>query len=148
MYTTGAERQEGLQLPALEVYKIGLPNPKGPCISGFGKITLLQIQGFSFEICWESASGGGGAKRIVQFFGGERTIECPLQSQFWRHQKVGFVWSVPVFSKAGREQTGGGNVSEVGGSKTVFWGGVLWYVFPSPECSPPPFFCFLNLEGA
>ena len=27
-----------------------------------------------------------------------------------------------------------------GGSKTVFWGGVLWYVFPSPEFSTPPLF--------
>ena len=43
----------------------------------------------------------GGAKRVARFFfwgGGKRTMECPLQSQFWRPQKVGFVWSVPVSS--------------------------------------------------
>ena len=43
----------------------------------------------------------GGAKRIVRFWGGggKRTTKCPLQNQFWRPQKVGFVWSVPVSSK-------------------------------------------------
>ena len=42
-----------------------------------------------------------GAKRIVRFWGGggSLTIKCPLQSQFWRPQKMGFVWSVPVSSK-------------------------------------------------
>ena len=43
------------------------------------------------------------AKRIVRFFGGggggKRTIESALQNQFWRAQKVGLVWSVPVPSK-------------------------------------------------
>ena len=43
---------------------------------------------------------GGGAKRIVAILGGgKRTIKHPLQNQFWRPQKVGFVWSVPVSSK-------------------------------------------------
>ena len=42
----------------------------------------------------------GGQKRIVRFWGGgKRTIKQPLQNQFWRPQKVGFVWSVPVSSK-------------------------------------------------
>ena len=31
--------------------------------------------------------------------GGKRTIECALQNQFWRPQKVGFAWSVPVSFK-------------------------------------------------
>ena len=49
---------------------------------------------------WEFAKGG--AKRIVRFWGGgKRTIKHPLQNQFWRPQKVGFVWSVPVSSKEG-----------------------------------------------
>ena len=49
---------------------------------------------------WEIARGGGGAKRIVRFlfWGGEGTVECPPQNQFWRLQKVEFVWSVPVSS--------------------------------------------------
>ena len=43
---------------------------------------------------------GGGAKRIVRLGGGGRTIKCPPpQNQFWRPQKMGFVWSVPVSSK-------------------------------------------------
>ena len=40
----------------------------------------------------------GGAKRIVRFWGGKCTIKCPLQNQFWRPQKMGFIWSVPVSS--------------------------------------------------
>ena len=31
--------------------------------------------------------------------GGKGTRKCPLQTQFWRPQKVGIVWSVPVSSK-------------------------------------------------
>ena len=45
---------------------------------------------------------GGGAKRIVRFWGGgggKRTIKHPLQNQFWRPQWDLFVWSVPVSSK-------------------------------------------------
>ena len=45
---------------------------------------------------WEFAKGGG-AKRIVRFCGGgavKCTIKCPLQTQFWRPQKVAVVWSV------------------------------------------------------
>ena len=40
--------------------------------------------------------GGGATKRIVRFWGGEYTIEHALQNQFWRAQKVGLLWSVPV----------------------------------------------------
>ena len=35
---------------------------------------------------------------------------------------------------------GGGNRIISGGVQNRFWGGVLWYVFPSPEFFPP--FCF------
>ena len=59
----------------------------------------------------------GVAKRIVRFGGGKRTIKCPLQTQFWRPQKVGFVWSVPLFLV--RRMT----LCEQRG-----WGGALWYV--------------------
>ena len=53
----------------------------------------------------------GGQNVSCDFDRGERTIECPLQNQFWRPQKVGFVWSVPVSSKEDdRARTkGGGN---------------------------------------
>ena len=45
----------------------------------------------------------------------------------------------PLRNMRGRKQTGGGqNVPLVGGSKTVFWGGVLDFFFlPSPEFSTP-----------
>ena len=55
------------------------------------------------EKCWEFAKGGGGGKTYRCDFGGggggKRAIKHPLQNQFWRPQKVGFVWSVPVSSK-------------------------------------------------
>ena len=79
----------------------------------------------------------------MRFWGGKRTIECPLQNHFWRPQKVGFVWSVPVSSKGvtWREQIGGGGERIIsGGVQNCFRGGVLWYVFPSPEFSTPPLF--------
>ena len=47
---------------------------------------------------WEFAKGGG-QNVSCDFWGGKRTIKHPLQNQFWRPQKVGFVWSVPVSSK-------------------------------------------------
>ena len=55
---------------------------------------------------------------------------------------MGFVWSVPVSSKEndGREQKGGGNVSYVVGSKTVFGEG-LYGMFSPPLSFPPPFPC-------
>ena len=77
------------------------------------------------------------------FGGGERTIECALQNQFWRPQKVEFAWCVPVSSKeTGTARTKGGGVKRIisGGVQNRFWGGVLWYVFPSPEFSTP--LCF------
>ena len=48
----------------------------------------------------------------------------------------------------GREQTGGGGGNRIigGGVQNRFWGGVWWYVFPSPEFSTP--LCFsLNYLG-
>ena len=55
---------------------------------------------------WEIANGR--AKRIVRFFTiGKRTI----QNQFWRPQKVGLVWSVPVPSQQNdRAWTRGGGI--------------------------------------
>ena len=92
------------------------------------------------KLTWEFAKGG--AKRIVRFWGGggKRTIKHPVQNQFWRPQKVGFVWSVPVSSKENdiARTKGGGNRIISGGVQNRFWGGDLWYVYPSPEFSPPP----------
>ena len=46
-----------------------------------------------------NSRGGGGQNVLCEFGRGKRTIKCPLQTQFWRPQKVGFVWSVPVSCK-------------------------------------------------
>ena len=52
-------------------------------------------------------------------------------------QKVGFILSVPVSflrKMTGHGQGGGGGKPY---HKWGVWGGVLWYVFPSPEYSTP-----------
>ena len=55
---------------------------------------------FLYVYVGNSQRGGGKTYRAILGGGGEkRTIKCPLQTQFWRPQKVGFVWSVPVSSK-------------------------------------------------
>ena len=90
----------------------------------------------------------GGQNVSCDFGGGKRTIECALQNQFWRPQKVGFAWSVPVSSKENnRAKTNGGGKRIIGGGvQNRFWEGVLWYVFPSPEFSTP--LCFsLTIEA-
>ena len=43
--------------------------------------------------------GGGGQNVSCDFGGGKRNIKCPLKTQFWRPQKMGFIWSVPISSK-------------------------------------------------
>ena len=89
---------------------------------------------------WKAANGG--AKRIVRFWGGKRTIECAFQNQFWRPQKVGFAWSEPVSSEENsRTKTNGGGKRIIGGGvQNRFWERILWYVFPSPEFFHPPLF--------
>ena len=88
----------------------------------------------------------GGQNVSCDFGGGKRTIECALQNQFWRPQKVGFAWSVPVSSKENnRAKTNGGGKRIIGGGvQNRFWEGVLWYVFPSPESSTPLCFSLKN----
>ena len=59
---------------------------------------VLDWINVSLRVNWKPANAG--AKHIVRFGGrGERTIECALQKQFWRAQKVGLVWSAPVPSE-------------------------------------------------
>ena len=56
-------------------------------------LTLILLQKFG-------NSQRGGQNVSCDFGGGgKRTIKHPLQNQFWRPQKVGFVWSVLVSSK-------------------------------------------------
>ena len=47
----------------------------------------------------------------------------------------------------GENKRGGGKRIIGRGSKNRFWEGVLWYVFPSPEFSPPLFFSEVGFEG-
>ena len=71
---------------------------------------------------WAAAEGGG-AKRIAWIWGGKRTAESALQNHFWRPQKSGLVWSVPLSFKGNdREspQKGGGKRIGGGGSENVF----------------------------
>ena len=71
--------------------------------------TLVLVHRWLFPVL------GGKTYRAILGGGGKRTIERALQNQFWRPQKVGFAWSVPVSSKENnRAKTnggGGGNVS-------------------------------------
>ena len=67
--------------------------------------------------------------------GGER------QNQFWRPQKLGLVWSVPLSFKGNDRESpkdGVENVSQVGGSKDVLGEG-FYGVFPPPPPSPLSF---------
>ena len=82
---------------------------------------------------WKAANGG--AKRIVRFWGGggERTIECAFQNQFWRPQKVGFAWSEPVSSKENnRTKTNGGKTYHRWGGPKPFLGTGFMVCFPLP----------------
>ena len=70
-------------------------SPSHPSCSTGAVIVLTHLQK---PLSWEFAEGGG-QNVSCDFLGGQRTIKCPLQNQFWRPQKMGFVWSVPVSSK-------------------------------------------------
>ena len=64
--------------------------------------------------------------RAIFLRGGKHTLECGLQNQLWRPQKVGFVWSVPASKENGRRaQTGLGKRIIGGGSKTVIGKGFM-----------------------
>ena len=62
---------------------------ENPCFFGGFPCLLQEKQG-------KEGQGWGGQNVSYDFGGGKRTIECALQNQFWRAQKVGLVWSVPV----------------------------------------------------
>ena len=73
---------------------------------------------------FDSGSGWGVAKRIAWIGGGgKRTAECALQNHFWRPQKLGLVWSVPLSLKRNDRESpkkGGGKRIVGWGSKNVF----------------------------
>ena len=65
-------------------------------------------------LCWAAAEGGGENVSRELGGGGKRTAECALQNHFWRPQKLGLVWSVPLSFKGNDRESpkkGGGNVS-------------------------------------
>ena len=76
----------------------------------------------------------GGQNVSCDFRGGKRTIGCALQNQFWRPQKVGFAWSVPVSSKENnRAKTNGGAKRIIGGGgPKPFFGRGFMVCFPLP----------------
>ena len=68
--------------------------------------------------------GGKTHRAILE---GKRTVERPLQNHFWRPQKVGFVWAVPVSSKENRGKRIIGR-----GGPTPFWGRGFMVCHPLP----------------
>ena len=99
----------------------------------------------SLDFFWIWAAAEGGAKRIAWIWGGgKRTAECALQNHFWRPQKLGLVWAVPLSFKGNDRESpkkGGGKRIVGGGSKNVFGGGVFRRIYgmfsPPPEFSTP-----------
>ena len=81
-----------------------------------------------FSSFFGNSQKGGETYRAI-LGGGKHTIKHPLQNQFWRPQKVGFVWSVPTKENDIAQTKGGGNRIISGGVQNRFWGEVLWYVF-------------------
>ena len=81
---------------------------------------------------------GGGKTYRVNLGGGKRTAECALQNHFWRPQKLGLVWSVPLSFKGNDRESpkkGGGKRIVGGGSKNVFGEG---FFAEFTLCFPPP----------
>ena len=95
---------KGQRLQALEVYKNQSPI----------KNNLRKLKKKNKKTKNKNLKAGGQNVSCDFVGGGKRTIERALQNQFWRPQKVGITWSVPVSSKENnRAKTngGGGNVS-------------------------------------
>ena len=86
---------------------------------------------------WEIAMGGGGGKTY-------RAILEALQNSFWRAQKPGLVWSVPVPSKWQGVNGGGGESYHRWGGPEPFLGGGFMVWFPLPWVFHP--LCFLWSE--
>ena len=75
---------------------------------------------------------GGGQNVSCDLGEAKRTIKCPLQTQFWRPQKVGFVWSVPLRRMTLREQKGGGKSHHKWGGPKPFSGRGFMVCCPLP----------------
>ena len=92
----------------------------------------------SLLLSWEFAKGG---QNVSCDFGGENVpYSTPSKTSFGGLIKLDLsgLCRFPLRRMTLREQRGGGkSYHKWGGSKTVFGGGDLWYVFPSPEFPPP-----------
>ena len=71
-----------------------------------------------------------GGTPIVRFCWGKRTIECAFRGL--RKLDWSGLCPFPPTKITGLGQTRGQRI------QNRFWGGALWYVFPSPEFSTPP----------
>ena len=103
-------------------------------------LTFIIMKGTLGMEIGNSQRGGQNVSCAFGGGGGERTVKRPLQTQFWRPQKVGFVWSVPVSSMENDiawAKGGGNRITSGGGSKTVFGEG-FYFLLP---WVPPPL-CF------
>ena len=72
---------------------------------------------------------------------GKRTAERALQNHFWRRQKLGLVWSVPLSSKENDRESskrGGGAYRRWGGPKTFLGRDFTVCSPPPPPSFPPP----------
>ena len=88
--------------------------------------------------------GGQNVSREFFLGGGKRTAECALQNHFWRPQKLGLVWSVPLSFKGNDSESpkkGGGKTYRRWGVQKRFWGGVFRRIYgmfsTPPEFSTP-----------
>ena len=79
---------------------------------------------------------GEGKTYHVIFLGGKTYCRtCSPKPHFWRPQKLGLVWSVPLSTFKGNDRESpkrGGGTYRRWGALRLFWGGLL------RVCSPPP----------
>ena len=87
-------------------------------------------------------------KRIVRVFWGGNVLESAHSKPIFgglRKWDLSGLCPFPLTRMTLREQTqGGGKSYHKWGVQNRFWGGISWYVFPSPEFPPPPFVSSLN----
>ena len=121
------------------------PGPLGPKVQKVQNGVEKESKDFAGDFPGEflgailgSSKGGGKAYR-VSLGGGKRTAECALQNHFWRPEKLGLVWSVPLSSKGNDRESpkkgGGKTYRRWGGSKNVFGEG---FFAEFTVCFPPP----------
>ena len=127
----------------------------GNCFQTQRRRAMIRIRGvfkpvwiWNHTPCFYSLGirkGGGKTHRAI-LGGGNAPWSAPSKTSFGDPKRLDS--SVPVSSKGNDRawtEGGGGTYHKGGGLQNRFWGGILWYVFPSPEFPPP---CFLWLSGS